>query len=275
VLNVANGYFLPLLSRASIPTAVNVDGIEWERGNWPWLGKQVFRTGAALVARCADQIIVDSEEIGRRWLKEFGRPSVFLPYGADLVTEAGRSTLDRFGLPHGYVLAVARLVPENNIDLLLDALERLGEPIPVIIVGSSGARSPIETRLRQLAKTRKDFFWLGHVDDDHFLKELWFNAAVYFHGHSVGGTNPALLQAMGCGAPVVAVDTPYNREVIDGGSLLAPPVPHSVADLLRSVLADNELQRSLSQAGQARVKAAYSWDSVCHGYYSLLSELSS
>src|SRR5450631_3187317 len=118
VMNVANGYWLPLLKSRGIPILLNVDGIEWDRAKWGTLAKMVFRTGAILTSKFANELVYDSIEIKRRWASEFGRDGVFIPYGG----EFPRLLPIEPGLVHRkYILLVARFVPENSTRIFLDA----------------------------------------------------------------------------------------------------------------------------------------------------------
>lgn len=273
VLNCANGIWLPLLRSAGIPTALNVDGVEWERDKWSRAGKTAFRLGAWATARYADRIIVDAEEIGRVWKDTFDVPSTFIPYGAEVTTGIGDARVRALGLePSSYVLVVARLVPENNVDLLLDALERLDPMTPAVIVGSANYDSPIEQRVQQAA-ARPGVHALGHVHDQDLLTELWANCGVYFHGHSVGGTNPALLQALGHGSPTLALDTPYNREVLVDDEHLVGPDPAAVAERIASLLADPAARERFRRRGRDIVARRYQWDDVCAAYRNVLVEI--
>jgi len=263
IMNVANGYWLPLLKLFRIPTVINVDGMEWERAKWGRLAKFVFKTGARLTALFGDDLIVDSTEIGRRWEAEFKRGGTHIPYGGDPISvlelEPGLTS-------RGYVLFVARFVPENSVDAFIDAVELLDPAIPVVVVGSSGYGSHFEHRLLELSQHRGGVHLLGHISDDPRLASLWQHAGAYFHGHSVGGTNPALVQAMASGAPVVARDTVYNREVLASGAVFVQPDPKEIAAALERVMGDPELQTALSTAGKDRATASYSWDPVCAAY---------
>lgn len=263
VVNVANGYFLPLLKARGIPTVVNVDGLEWERAKWGRAAKTAFRTGAKLTARFADDLVVDSREIGRRWSEGFNRTGVFIPYGGSAPTEP--TVIEDFPR-RAYALIVARFVPENTIVEFLDAAEELGKRWPIVIVGSSGYGGPLEARAERLAASRPLVSWLGHVRDDDKLFALWQNAGVYFHGHSVGGTNPALVQAMACGAPTVARNTGYNREVLDDAGVYVAPDSLEITAALESVLSDEALQDRLSSAAIARQQQVYTWEEVCKKY---------
>lgn len=263
VMNCANGYWLPLLKWRGIPTAVNVDGIEWERAKWGRTARAVFKLGAKMTARFADVIISDAYEIGRRWSTEFNRESIFIPYGGDI--PGVLATPD--GLPkHGYILAVARFVPENSIPEFFEAVKLMNGKYPVVIVGSTGYGGPMDEAAQALARQYDNVTWLGHVSDDQKLQALWRNAGAYFHGHSVGGTNPALVQAMACGSPVVARDTPYNREVLgDSGVFVAPnasAIAHALSERVQEVLEG----RFDSRTFEERCRLSYSWDIVCTKY---------
>lgn len=274
LLNVANGFYLPMLRRAAIPTAVNVDGIEWERAKWNAAGKAVFRSGALITARYADSIVVDSEAIGAIWESRFGVKTTFIPYGATLRTDQRSDKLAALGIrPGGYALAVARLVPENNVELFLEAMSLHSSSRPIVIVGSASGPSRLEDELRQRAATEPDFHWLGHVADDELLAQLWTHCGVYFHGHSVGGTNPALLQALACGSPALAIDTPFNREVIPHAAHLCRPVASELAARIDAVFNDDTLRRAMSTRGRAVVADRYQWDAVCDRYAQLLRSL--
>ena len=270
VLNVANGYFLPLLRASKIPTVVNVDGLEWLRDKWSWPAKKVFWWGAKMSRRYADRLVVDSVAIGRYWKETFGVDSVFIPYGADIDVEPDPNPVLAVGATPGtYVLVVARLVPENNIELFLDACDLLPADQEVVIVGSAIGWPEIEERIRGLA-TCRPVRWLGHVSDQRLLAALWKHCAVYFHGHSVGGTNPALLQAMGHGAPVVAVDTVFNREVLGDTGTIVRSDARTIAKCLARSGVDPDNQRLINLEGCEQIRARFSWSSVLGSYESAL-----
>lgn len=263
VMNVANGYYLPLLKLRGIRTVVNVDGIEWDRAKWGRVAKAVFKLGAWLTAKFGDTLVFDSHEIARRWKQDFNRDGVYIPYGGDEVAELPLEA----GLEHrGYVLAVARFVPENTIPEFIDAAEEMATKVPVVIVGSSGYGGELDEKVAAIAAANERITWLGHLSDDRRLHSLWQHAAVYFHGHSVGGTNPTLVQAMATGTPTVARDTVYNREVLGEGGTFCEPVPGEIARAVVALASDPEAQETLSAQSFARSREIYTWPVVCAAY---------
>jgi glycosyltransferase involved in cell wall biosynthesis len=274
VVNVANGFWLPLLRLSRTPTAVNTDGIEWERGKWNRTAQSVFRQGAKLCARHGSELICDSHGIGEIWSELFGRDSTFIPYGAPVLTDVGTDRLATVGLiDRPFLLSVARLVPENSVDLTLDAIELLEDrDLTTVIVGSSVGPSQIADRLGRLADEKK-VVWLGHVSDQELLNQLWANCRVYVHGHSVGGTNPSLLQAMGAGAPTLALDTRFNAEVIGEHEQLYRAEADDLAARIVWLLDSPSERRMIATRQQRRIATSYSWDRVCTSYREVLEGL--
>jgi len=273
ILNIANGFWFPALRAARIPFAVNTDGIEWQRAKWSALGRMTFRVGAQMTARHADLLICDSKAIGDVWKSLSGRNSAFISYGAAVPDDVGRDLLGPAGVPDDYLLVVARLAPENNVELTLDALDILGERAPhAVIVGSANFDSPIEDRLSEIADSGR-ITWLGHISDQNVLTQLWAHCGVYVHGHSVGGTNPALLQALGAGAPTLALDTPFNSEVLPHGQHLFPHDAEGLAARIAAVVASRALREEMAQLGRQIIRERYRWDAVCDQYADVLTTL--
>lgn len=274
VLNVANGFVLPLLRSRGISTVVNVDGVEWERAKWGGLARATFLAGARLSASTAELLIADACQLVRVWHDKFGVNPRFIPYGADVLDAVGAGRVRRLGLqPGSYALAVARLAPENNVDLFVEAIERLSWSVPAVVVGSANYGYRLEADLARLHAAGR-VLWLGHVADQALLAELWGNAGVYFHGHSVGGTNPALLQAMGAGAPTLAVATEFNREVLGCEGQLVAPDSGVIAHEIERLLGDTARRHEMVERGRKIIGSRYRWDDVCLAYEDALTEVS-
>lgn len=270
VMNVANGFWLPILKARDIPTLINVDGIEWDRAKWGRLAKWMFRSGAKLTARFGNRLVYDSRVIAQRWNQDFDTEGAFIPYGGSIPPVLPLEP----GLTHrGYVLVVARFVPENTIPEFLAAAASIAEKYDVVVVGSEGYGGPLDTQAAELAESNTRIRWLGHVSDDRRLFSLWQHAGVYFHGHSVGGTNPALVQAMACGAPTVARDTPYNREVLGSSGKFVAPNSKDIEGGVLAGMADVEWQGDANSQGLRRVADTYTWEKVCQAYEDNLLDL--
>lgn len=262
VMNVANGFWLPLLRLRGIRTIVNVDGIEWERDKWSKFARAMFHLGARLTARFADELVFDAEAIGDYWLRNFERRGIFIPYGGEWVDD---TTLDSDLESGRFALLVARFVPENSIAEFLGASQGIVEEhdLDVVLVGSAHAGDPLQVHAHRVASSNPRIRLLGHVNDDKRLFGLWKHAAVYFHGHTVGGTNPALVQAMSLGARVVARDTVYNREVLGESGHYCDGTAESIVETVGESLRD---PRPLSELARSRAGSEYTWELVCTKY---------
>jgi glycosyltransferase involved in cell wall biosynthesis len=273
VVNVAHGFFLEQFHAAGIPTVVNVDGIEWMRAKWGAFAKGTFRMGARLTARHGSLLVADSRAVADIWEEQFGIRPHHVAYGADVVADGAEDRVRELGLdPGSYLLAVARLVPENNIELFLDAVEGLPDRPPVVVVGSANYRCDITQRL-QAMNERGEVHWLGHVDDQTLLGQLWSNCRLYVHGHSAGGTNPALLQALGFGAPTMALDTVFNREVLGSfPDAMFPADAGELSSMLARELGEPGSHATAVHEGQSLIEDSYAWKDICVSYEHLLIE---
>lgn len=267
VMSTGSGFWLPLLRLWRIPTVVNTDGLEWERDKWGRLAKAVLLNAARMTARFADHLVFDARAIQEYWRNNFHREGTYIPYGGDAAPALPLPT----GItPHTYVLLVARFVPENTVGPFLDAVPEIAQHAPVVLVGSSGWGGTLDERARALAAEFENVTWLGHVRNTDLLNALYANAALYFHGHTVGGTNPSLVQAMTSGTPVLAIDTVYSREVLGpaGSFTTATEIPHAVVNLLEHP----ETRAAMGKAASKRAKELFSWDQVCSEYERVLRE---
>lgn len=269
IMNVANGYWLPMLKLRGVPSVINVDGIEWHREKWGKFAKKIFRGGAALTARYGDELVFDANAIGDFWKREFDREGTFIPYGGD---DPGALPVEP-GLEDGsYVLVVARFVPENTILEFVTAARSLAQDYDVVIVGSAGAENHVQQQVRKLSEESDRVHWLGHISDDQRLNSLWQHAGAYFHGHSVGGTNPALVQAMACGAKIVARDTVYNREVLGDGGIFTMPSAAEIERNIRCMIDEKAMWPKYRSRVRERARSTYSWLAVNSAYEKILAE---
>lgn len=273
VFNAANAPLLPLARARRVPVAVHVDGLEWKRAKWGPAGKRYYRGAERLAVRWADALIADAHGIQQYYLNTYAMPSTFIPYGAPILEDPRPDLLAPQGLQRrGYHLIVARFEPENHVDVMIQGFLRSGSPLPLVVVGSAPYSAGYTAEIRRLAESDGRVHLLGGVWDQDLLNALYANACTYLHGHSVGGTNPTLLRAMGAGAPVVAFDVTFNREVLgETGEFFADA--GALARLIEAQEADAGARVDRGRRGQARAGELYVWDDVARGYERLCRDL--
>jgi glycosyltransferase involved in cell wall biosynthesis len=272
VFNAANAPLLPMLRAARIPVAVHVDGLEWQRAKWGSLGRRYYLINERLAVWWANELIADARGIQEYYRTRYGADSRFLAYGSPLVAGTDPRRLADLGLrPRGYHLVVARLEPENHVDLIVRGFLRSGAALPLVVIGSVPYSSAHASFVEGLAAADPRVRMIGSLWDQDLLTSLYAGAASYLHGHSVGGTNPSLLRAMGAGAPVIAWDVEFNREVLgDTGVFFSRA--EDLSPLIEAAEAD---PRSAERGSAARERVAthYQWDDVAVGYESLCRDL--
>src|SRR3954452_14904579 len=269
VFNAANAPLLPVLRAARIPVATHVDGLEWKRAKWGRGGQRYYRLAEALAVRWSDALIADARGIADYYRAEFDADTELISYGAPLVPAAS----DRLGqldlTPRGYHLVVARFEPENHVDLIVDGYRRSRAQLPLVVVGGAPYADEYTARVHGLADERVRF--LGGVWDQELLDQLYANATTYLHGHSVGGTNPSLLRALGAGAATIAFDVDFNREVLQTSGRYFTSADDVAAEVMAAESDPSAVRRD---GNAARVMAArYDWDDVALGYEALCQRL--
>lgn len=269
VFNAANSPFLPLLRARRIPVALHMDGLEWRRSKWGSRGKAYYRWAEAFGVQTADAIISDAPGIADYYDHQFDVPSELIRYGAPLLDDAPADGIARLGLePGGYHLVVARFEPENHVREIVEGYAASAAQKPLVVVGSAPYAAEYTAAIDRIAAADDRIRLLGAVYDQELLDALYHHAYTYLHGHSVGGTNPSLLRAMGAGTAVVAYDVVFNREVLDGsGWYFAGPA--DVARAVDAVEADPTAVTSNAEAMRRRAAAAFSWDDVAAAYEDL------
>lgn len=275
VFNAANSLFLPWLWLRSGGTATHVDGLEWRRGKWGRIGRAYYRAAESLGVRWSDALIADAQGIADYYESEFGAATEKIAYGAPILRDVGSARLKELGcVPRHYHLVVARFEPENHVDLAIEGYLRSGSSLPLVVVGSNPYWGPYSERIHALAEGHENVRLIGGVWDQELLDELYANSLTYVHGHSVGGTNPSLLRAMGAAAAVVAYDVNFNREVLGADGVFFTNASTLAAGILA---AEGDVAGSVERGQRLadRAKDIYDWDKVADQYERLCVELAS
>jgi glycosyltransferase involved in cell wall biosynthesis len=272
VTNVANALHCMIPRIFGRKCALNVDGIEWKRGKWGWMGKGYFYLNARLCGLILPKgIITDAYAMRQLYQEKFRTPSACIAYGGNIESSTQPEVLSQYGLePGGYYLVASRLVPENNAAMIVDGFQKAATRRLLVIAGDANYRSRFIRDLRAAAGDRVRF--LGHVDNMEHVKELHCNAYAYVHGHMMGGTNPALLKALGCGNCVLAHANPFNAEVLGEYGLLFQDA-ENLAQKMDLIERDPELAESYRKRAPERVRSVYNWDRITSQYEELFQQL--
>ena len=269
--NAANAFVLPLLRAARIPVAINVDGIERRRRKWNIAGRAVYAVGETFSAEFADVVVADAEVIAEYYRERHGVEPVTIRYGSEFPDEQDSDVLDRLGLQaRHYILYVSRFEPENNPLEVVEAYERAKVDVPLVMVGDALYDKNLRTNL--LSHKNLNILFPGALYGPDY-RTLQRQALLYIQATEVGGTHPALIEAMGSGGAVLALDTPENREV--GGDAVGyfRLRPDSLSGILCEWLADASRREALRERARQRAAAKYGWGSVTSEYRKLFRRM--
>jgi glycosyltransferase involved in cell wall biosynthesis len=266
-------YLLNLIKRKVILT--NTDGLEYERAKWSLPVKLYWRLSEAFSVILSDFLIADSKSIRNYLLKKYRIPSEkvkVIEYGAFINNVLNLATLGNHSLDHqAYYLVVCRLEPENNIGCIIDGYISSGSVLPLIIVGNVLENRYVQGLYKKFNSDRIRF--LGGIYDKAELRALRFSCKAYIHGHSVGGTNPSLLEAMGSSNIILGHDNVFNREVT-GGSQLYFKNSDECASGIRMIEAMNDQEmETYRRFSLERVHDYYNWEMIRNKYISLLEAI--
>jgi glycosyltransferase involved in cell wall biosynthesis len=265
--NGANAIFTIWPRLLGVPVALNVDGIERKRKKWNRAARAWYLVSEWLSKFCPSVVITDALTIQQYYLQRYGKQSVFIPYGAELGKLASTEVLSKLGLEAGrYFLYVSRLEPENHPLEVREAFEQVVTPIKLALIGDAPYAQEYIRRVRDTSDPR--IVMPGAIYGTGY-RELGSHCFAYIHATEVGGTHPALIEAMGRGALVLYRNTPENAEVAGDTGIAFEA--GELAGTMRRVLAMPETERErLRRAAMARVRANYSWDAVTDAYEELL-----
>jgi glycosyltransferase involved in cell wall biosynthesis len=268
--NGANAIFTLGPRLCGMPVALNVDGIERLRKKWNRLAKAWYLASEWLATFCPSAVVTDARAIQDYYRRRWNKPSTFIPYGAEVGKVAGTESLERLGLEPGrYCLYVSRMEPENHPLEVREAFEKVPTEYKLALVGDAPYAPDYIARVRDTADPR--IVIPGAIYGQGY-RELGSHCFAYIHATEVGGTHPALIEAMGRGALVLYRNTPENAEAAGDAGIAFEP--EELPAKLEMALAMTEAQReALRSRAMERVRRHYSWDAVTGQYEELLSGL--
>jgi len=242
----------------------NTDGLDWKRRKWGRFARLYLKANYWLARKMASHLVSDSKQLQQLYLEEYGSSSAFLTNGGNVHEvqdeDRHRAILAEYGVvPDGYYLQVCRIEPENNPDVVVREFSASDAEVPLLVVGGANYESDYFDELEATQDPRVRF--LGPIYEPDHIAALFLGAKAYIHGHEVGGTNPSLLTAMGCGRLVLANDVRFNREVLAGTGLLWNTEKGSLGTQIEHVeQGAAELQAAAAAAGRERISEFYGWD---------------
>jgi len=268
--NGANAVFTVWPRFFGMPVALNVDGIERKRQKWNRLAKAWYLVSEWLATFCPNVVVTDARAVENYYRERYGKQSKFIPYGAPVGKVGGHATPDQLGLEAGrYFLYVSRMEPENRALEVREAFGRVKTSLKLALIGDAPYS---EEYIRRVRATPDPGVVMPGAIYGQGYHELGSHCFAYIHATEVGGTHPALIEAMGRGAVVLYRSTPENREVVGDAGIPFEPV--ELAAKMQLVLDMSQADReALGRRAMDRVRELYSWDAVTNAYEALLGGL--
>jgi glycosyltransferase involved in cell wall biosynthesis len=267
--NGANALFTLVPRLFGMPVALNVDGLERKRKKWNKLARSWYHLSEWLATFCPTSVVTDARSIEDYYRERYGKPTVFIPYGAETGKTPGDATVRRLGLEPGrYFLYVSRMEPENNPLAVRQSFEKVHTDFRLALVGDAPYAADYIRQVRDTGDTR--IVMPGAIYGEGY-HELGSHCFAYIHATEVGGTHPALIEAMGRGALVLYLNTKENAEVAGGAGI---PYEDDLTATMEMALAMSEAERNeYRRKAEERVRERYSWDVVTDSYERLLEKL--
>ena len=270
--NGANAVFTWLPRLLRMPAVLNVDGIEHQRRKWNALARGWYRLSERLATWFPNEVVADAQVIHDYYARRYHRKTHLIAYGAETGKLATTDALDRLGLrPGEYFLYVSRMEPENNALLVVQAFEKTSLDKKLVMVGDAPYA---EEYIRQVKATNDPRILFPGAIYGQGYQELQSHCLAYVHATEVGGTHPALIEAMGRGSPVLYLDTPENREVAGEVGAAFTKDEAELAGALESIARmPREERQSMGRSALEWVRRRYDWEAVTDRYEALFHSL--
>ena len=274
VVNPANGPFGAFFKLCSAKSVINTDGLEWLRPKWKGLGAKYFYWASKVSTKLFDEVVCDSEIMAKIYKREFNSDSHVIAYGANIRYSDNEGLISEWGIKKNeYYLIVGRLIPDNNSDLIVREFIKSNSTKKLVIVGDVPYYDKYAIRIKSTNDER--IIFTGYVLDQNILAELYHNCFAYFHGHEFGGTNPAMLKAMAYGCAVVAIDTPFSKEMCNGNkhAIYFNKSEGHLKKLINYIDTDQNRIIELRNTSRKRIIENYTWEKITEQYIALFRKV--
>lgn len=278
VFNGANSPALIFYKLFKKKYGLNTDGLEWKRDKWGFLGKNYYKISERISVFLCKNLVSDSQGIHDYYKEKYNADSTIIAYGADIPQQYPEnkvsSVLKELGIKkNNYFLQVTRFEPENHPLLTLQAFHRVQTDNKCVIVGGANFRTSYLEKIENEKNKNKNIILPGFIYHKEKLSIVWQNCFCYIHGNSVGGTNPALLQAMAAGRPVIALNCRFNRNTLNGYGYFYERNKESLSSQITYLLKNQEEGEQFAKDALERVQTAYSWDKITEEYEDLFHKI--
>ena len=256
-------------------TLLNVDGLDWKREKWPTAAKKYIQFAEYLATKLPNVYLTDSEVVQNYYRDRFNSEPPYIPYGSEVELKTPGETLAKFDLePNKYILFVGRLVPENCAHHLVDAFRKLDTDMKCVIVGDAAYAEEYISSLKASTQGDSRIIFTGYVFGKGY-HELGSNAHIFVETSGVGGTHPALVEAMAFGNCIITHNTPENLETIaDAGFAYDGRIgAANLQEVLQKLLTEPHIVAEYADRAQSRARACYSWETVTDAYERLFYQL--
>lgn len=285
-VNAANGPLGIITRLFGKKTVINVDGMEWLRPKWKGIGAKYYQIAAKMATQYFDIVVTDAYEMQKTYLELFNKQTTMIAYGADKVQTASLELLQQWGLAtNEYYLIVGRLIPDNNAHLIVEAFLSIKSNKKLVIVGDDIFNDPYASNIKNIISHNKhsnQLIFTGYVKDAAVLSALYQHSFIYIHGHEFGGTNPTIVKAMAEGTCILALNTRFNREVLQEGRIgdffekdaksLANKMIEAEASEITEV-SENNWVKNYKENSPMGIKDIYQWDYIAEQYYQSFTSL--
>lgn len=242
---------------------VNMDGLEWKRSKYSKNVQRFLKNAERWAAKRGDVLIADSIGIQQHLLDTYNKQSVYIPYGAEVFDQPDKSVLQQYGLePYRYNMLIARMEPENNIEMIIEGSIVAADQRKLMVVGKT--TNAFGTYLVDKYGKHPSICFLGGIYDIRVVNNLRYYSSLYFHGHSVGGTNPSLLEAMASSALIAAHGNVFNKAILEDDALYFTSA-EDVAAIIRQV-AEKQSHAGKIAHNLEKVRSKYNWQSITDQY---------
>lgn len=281
VWNAGNGPFGWFFRIAGKNAVINVDGMEWLRPKWKGIGAVYFKWAAKMATSAFPIVITDAEEMKRLYLEELGAETTYIAYGANIEPSENPEVVSDYGLEsRDYYLIASRLVPDNNADLILQEFVNSNSQKKLAIAGGADYRgNKLENEFLDKLKNiaNENVLFLGHIDSSEHIKELHHHCFAYIHGHQFGGINPSILKALGYSNCIIALNTPFNHEVLEGGKygVLFDKNPDSLKEIIDDLEANIDKVEDFRHRAPEQIRNRFNWDHIANQYIEVFEKLQS